>query len=71
MMNILLAVQSGLTLVQFVVILIVGGVIWYLVENYVPLPDPVKLVLRVVLVLVLVLMILALFGIMPLPFPVS
>lgn len=60
-----------MSLIQFLVILVIGGLIWYLVERFVPMPEPVKVVLRVVLILVLVFLLLALFGIMSLPFRVS
>jgi hypothetical protein len=58
-------------LITFLIVLVIGGLVWYLVEHYVPMPDPVKLVLRVVLVLVLACMVLALFGIIDLPFSVG
>lgn len=56
-----------MTLLTFLIILVIGGLCWYLVETYVPLPAPIKTVLRVVLVLILILLILALFQIVPLP----
>lgn len=60
-----------MTLIEFLVVLVVGGLVWWLLERYVPLPEPVKIVLRVVLVLVLVLMLLAFFGVIALPFKIS
>ncbi len=60
--------NGNLSLGEFLLILIVGGFIFYLVDVYLPLPDPVKLILRFVGILVLVFLILALFGIVPMPF---
>lgn len=60
-----------MTLIQFAVIVVVGGLIFWLIENYVPMSPPFKTVLRVVAVVILILLVLALFGVMNLPFRVS
>ena len=60
-----------MTLVTFILILVIGGLCFYLLETYVPLPAPVITVLRVVGVLVLIFLLLSLFNVMPLPFAVK
>jgi uncharacterized membrane-anchored protein len=56
--------QGGvMTLIDLVIVLVVCGVCLYLVETYVPLAPPIKVVIRVVVVLVLVLWLLQAFGI--------
>lgn len=45
--------------------LIVLGVVLYLVENFLPLAAPVKIVIRVVVVLLLIWMLLQLIGLAP------
>lgn len=57
-----------MSLLTFFVIVVIGGLCWYLLENYVPLPRPIQIVIRVVLVIVLIALVLALFKIAPLPF---
>jgi hypothetical protein len=57
-----------MSLLEFVIVLIVVGLAWYLIENYVPLPRPIIIVLRAVGVIALVLFLLALFGIVHMPF---
>lgn len=60
-----------MSLLELVIVLVVGGLCWYLLERYVPLPDPIKLMLRVLLVLVLILLILAFFKVITLPFSLT
>jgi hypothetical protein len=48
-------------LISIVVVLIIVGVVLYLVETYIPLSPPIKLVIRVVVVLALCLWLLQTF----------
>lgn len=52
-----------MSLITLVVVLIIIGVALYMVETYIPLSPPIKLVIRVIVVLVLVLWLLQAFGI--------
>lgn len=52
-----------MSLIGLLIILIVIGVALYLVETYIPLSPPIKVVIRVIGVLVLVLWLLQVFGI--------
>lgn len=54
-------------MITAIVVLIIVGVCLYLVENYIPMSPPFKVVIRVVVVLVLVLYLLRLFGIGDIP----
>ena len=49
-------------LISLVVVLVILGLALYLIETYVPMPSPFKVVLRVVVVLALVLYLLQVFG---------
>jgi hypothetical protein len=53
------------SVIAVVVLLVIVGVCLYLIETYIPMAAPIKLVLRVVVVLVLVLWLLQAFGINP------
>ncbi len=50
-------------LIQLIVVIVIAGVCLYLVETYVPMAAPLKVVLRVIVVLVLCLWLLSAFGI--------
>jgi len=50
----------------FVTIIIIG-IVLYLVENYIPMDPPIKVILRAVVVLLLLLWILQSFGIIDMP----
>ena len=52
-----------MNLISIVVFLVIIGVCLYLVETYIPLSPPIKVVIRVVIVLVIVLWLLQAFGI--------
>lgn len=52
-----------MSLITLIVVLVLIGVALYLIETYIPMSPPIKLVLRVVVVLVLVLFLLQAFGI--------
>jgi hypothetical protein len=51
-------------LVQFVVIIIVVGVLLWLVNNYIPMDSKIKQILNIVVVIALVLWILNVFGLL-------
>jgi len=55
------------TLISVVVALVILGLVLYLIETYVPMADPIKMVIRVVVVLALVLYLLQAFGLYRLP----
>jgi uncharacterized membrane protein (Fun14 family) len=57
------------TMISLLVLLVVIGLCLYLVETYVPMSPPIKVVLRVVVVLVLVLYLLQAFGIADISMP--
>jgi len=48
-------------LIEVVVVLIIVGVLLYLVETYLPIAPPIKLVIRVVVLLVVIVWVLRLF----------
>lgn len=52
-----------MSLINLLIILIVIGVIWWLVTNYIPMPAPMKTVITVIAVIALCLLLLNLFGI--------
>lgn len=52
-----------MSLIGLILVLVIVGVCLYLLETYVPLAPPIKLLIRVVVVIVLVLWLLQLFGI--------
>ncbi len=51
-------------LVQFVVVIIVVGVLLWLVNNYIPMDSKIKQILNIVVVIALVLWILKVFGLL-------
>lgn len=54
-------------LLSIIVVLVVIGLVLYLIENYVPMSQPIKTVLRVVVVLGLCIWLLNAFGIVHIP----
>lgn len=54
-------------IIQAIIVLVIAGVVLYLVENYIPMSPPFKLVIRVVVILLLVVWLLNLIGIAVLP----
>jgi len=52
-------------MIAFLFALIVLGAVLYLVENFVPMAPPVKVVIRVVVVLILIWLLLGLIGVAP------
>jgi hypothetical protein len=53
-------------LLQLIVLIVVLGVALYLVETYVPMAPPLKLLLRVVIVLAIIIYLFRLAGLLPL-----
>ncbi len=56
-------------MIALIITLIVVGVCLYLVETYIPMSPPIKMVIRVVVVLFLALWLLRIFGIVDMPVP--
>ena len=52
-----------MSLIAFVIIVAILGLVVYLVETYIPMSPPFKLVIRVVVVLVVILWLLQIIGI--------
>lgn len=52
-----------MSLITLVLVLVIVGVALYLIETYVPMSPPIKLVIRVVVVIALVLWLLQVFGV--------
>ncbi len=50
-------------MIGLILLLVVVGVALYLIETYIPMSPPIKVVLRVVVVLALVLYVLRIFGV--------
>lgn len=49
-------------IVNAVITLVVVGLILYLIENYIPMSEPIKVVIRVIVVIALILYLLKIFG---------
>lgn len=47
------------------VVLVIVGICLYLVETYIPMAQPIKIVIRVIVVLFLVIWLLSLIGVVP------
>ena len=56
-------------LISLIVVLVICGVGLWLIETYVPMSPPIKVVIRVVVVLVIVLLLLQAFGITDIRIP--
>ena len=56
-------------MIALIITLIVVGVCLYLVETYIPMSPPIKMIIRVVVVLALVLWLLRAFGVADVPVP--
>lgn len=52
-------------MITALIVLIVVGVVLYLIETYLPMSPPIKVVIRVIVILFLCLWLLGLFGIGP------
>jgi hypothetical protein len=51
-------------MITLLLVLIVIGVLWYVVENYIPMPPPMQTIVRVVFVVAVVLYVLSAFGVL-------
>lgn len=54
-------------MITLILVIVVLGVALYLVENYVPMSPPFKIVLRVIVIVLLILYLLRAFGISDIP----
>lgn len=54
-------------MITALIVLVVAGVCLYLIENYVPMSEPIRVVIRVVVVLFLILYLLRVFGVVDIP----
>jgi len=54
-------------MITALIVLVIAGVCLYLIENYVPMSEPIKVVIRVVVVLFLILYLLRVFGVVDIP----
>jgi len=52
-------------LLSIILTILVAGVLLWLAETYIPMADPLKLILRAVVVIVVVLWLLQVFGLLP------
>lgn len=50
-------------MIEAIIILVIFGVVLYLVENYIPMSPPIKVVVKIVIVLLLCFWLLDFFGI--------
>lgn len=57
-----------MTLLEFVTVLVIAGILWYLIRRFIPMPEIAKTVLNIVFVLLVIVLLLALFGVMRVPF---
>jgi hypothetical protein len=56
-------------MIALLIVLVIAGVALYLVETYIPMSPPIKIVIRVVVVLFLVLFLLRAFGVADIAVP--
>lgn len=56
-------------MITALLVIVLAGVALYLVEHYIPMSEPFKVVLKVVVVLFLILYLLQLFGVVDVPLP--
>jgi hypothetical protein len=54
-------------MITALIVLVIAGVCLYLLETYVPMSDPIRVVIRVVVVLFLILYLLKIFNIVDVP----
>lgn len=54
-------------MIHLIIVLVIVGVCLYLIESYVPMSEPIKVIIRVVVILILVLYLLRAFGIVDVP----
>jgi hypothetical protein len=51
-------------MITFVVTLLILGVLWYLAENYIPMPPPMRVIVRVVCLVLVIFYIARFFGVL-------
>ena len=56
-------------MIELLLVLVICGVCLYLVENFIPMSPPIKVVIRVIVVVLLVLFLLRAFGVADVPIP--
>lgn len=54
-------------MISLLILLVIVGVVLYLIENYIPMSDPIKVIIRVVIVIIVCLYLLRIFGIADIP----
>jgi hypothetical protein len=54
-------------MITLIILIVIIGVVLWLVETYVPMSPPIKIILRVAVVIILLLYILRVFGIADIP----
>jgi len=54
-------------MISALIVLVIAGVCLYLIETYIPISEPIKIVIRVVVVLFLVLYLLRIFNVVDVP----
>ena len=54
-------------MIEVLIVLVVVGICWWLLDTYVPIAEPIKTIIRIVLVLFLIVWILGVFGIVNVP----
>lgn len=55
-------------MIEFLIMLVVLGLVFYLVDRFIPMSAPFKMVFRIVSVVILIFMVLSLFNFVNLPF---
>jgi len=56
-------------MIQILLVLIVIGLILYLVERFIPMSEPIKIIIRVLVVILIILYLVQAFGLSDLPAP--
>jgi hypothetical protein len=59
--------EGNMSIIELIIVLVIAGVVLYLIETYVPMSPPIKIVIRVVVILALCLLLLSTFGIINSP----
>ena len=54
-------------MIEVLVVLVVLGICWWLLDTYVPIAEPIKTIIRVVIVLFLIIWLLSVAGIVDVP----
>ena len=54
-------------MIEVLIVLVVVGICWWLLDTYVPIAEPIKTIIRIVLVLFLIVWLLGVFGIVNVP----